>query len=267
MLSLRLSCISALGVLGACSALVSGLRAQPAQPRAPTSVTSAGDTVRLQYVCGNAFRITHTRASLPDTQITTTWPGTGGATNVPLYKRLAGRTYTETVFNVPTGVDTVLINGFGASLRETHRHTAACAIPHDTTWATNNPRSLDYTHIDTTQRLGNSSPSDSVWGRAIDARAVAGVSRDSIARTLAKFGIRVSATTTYGHLYLRVDKKRNTYAAYIALVDSLALEPAFMVVAPSTVLSSLRNYVRRDGVERAGWHRENVLGTRRRPRD
>lgn len=233
--------MAAVSLAAAGSSVVSGVRAQPGAPRRPAaSVTSSSDSATLEYVCGDTFRFTHTSALLPDAAIT--WRGlpattSGGA--IQLYRRLPGRATTEAFFTA-AHVDTVEIAGFGRVLRAPHRKRPPCTVHPDTSWVTSNPRAMDYTHIDTTLRVGNGTTRDSAWGRTLEAIAADGVSRDSVARTLAAFDIRVSATTTFRLLYLRVDRPRRSYAAYTALIDSLNATGAFAVVSSSLIFSPFR---------------------------
>lgn len=218
-----------LGAALTCDGLLTRAGAQALQrPSTASHVTPAADTVTLSYVCGNHFRVTHTSASLPDTTLGWTTPS-GDRGTVSLYRKLPGRAYTEGVFHT-VATDSVYITGFSGMLREANGALPDCTPARDTTWPTVNSGSAMRQHVDTSLFLVDRANPDTIFGHAAYAQPNRGFSRDTIAKYLAQFDIRVSAAITSGLLILRVDGVHADFATYTSLPDSLEASPPFAFV-------------------------------------
>ncbi len=218
--------------------LAIGCREPPAQLRQPTPVppkrisyvTGASDTIVLSYVCGNYFRVTHTGAVASDSLMIHWQTAVGDTGSVRLYRKLYGRTSTESIFQTPTA-DSVQISGFGGSLVAANGGRGACTPSRDTTWTTAASFEIAGLLIDTSGGLFVNPPySDTVWSRTLKLVSVDGFARDSIAKVLSTFGVRVVGATPFGGLTVRLDVIRPSTAALLSLVDSLIARPEILAV-------------------------------------
>lgn len=200
-------------------------RPTPVQPKRASFVTGASDTIALSYVCGNHFRVTHTGAVASDS-LMVHWRTTVGDTgSVRLYRKLYGRTFTEAVFQTPTA-DSVRISGFGGSLLEANAGSAVCTPSRDTTWITATDLGVALATIDTTGgTLIDAAYNDTLWSRPLTLTIRKAVSRDSLAKVLAPFGIRVVGALPARLTRVRLDVVRSTALGLLALVDSLSARP------------------------------------------
>jgi hypothetical protein len=209
-------------------------RPTPVHPKRVSFVTGASDTIALSYVCGNHFRVTHTGAVTSDS-LMVHWRTTVGDTgSVRLYRKLYGRTFTESIFETPTA-DSVRISGFGGRLIEANAGSAVCTPSRDTTWITARDLGVALATIDTTGGLLiDATYKDTLWSRPLTLAVRKAVSRDSLARVLAPFGIRVVGALPGRLTRVRLDVVRPTASGLLALVDSLSARPeiaAVMVVS------------------------------------
>jgi hypothetical protein len=197
----------------------------PVQPQRVSFVTGASDTIALSYVCGNHFRVTHTGAVASDS-LMVHWQTTVGDTgSVRLYRKLYGRTFTESLFETPTA-DSVRISGFGGSLIEANAGRGACTPSRDTTWITAASFAVAGSLIDTTGGLlVDPADNDTMWSRSLLLVGEQGFSRDTIAKVLATFGIRAVGATPFRGLTVRLDALRPTASRLLALVDSIDARP------------------------------------------
>lgn len=234
----RLSVLAVLsGVLNACSESRTLLSAQ-LSPQVRQAIFVVGyDTLALTYLCGNTFRLRTTHQYTQDTSFSwsTALPETG---TVEVYKALPGRPYSEGYITVASS-DSVQIVGY-AGLKEGNGGAPACAVTPDTTWPTASSLGDAYSYVDRSEALAGASVEDSVNSRAARITAESGVPRDSLARVLFRFGARVVGQSgILNTLTIRFDQRRNTYAAYLAVLDSLQAHPAIRTAARSYRTSRL----------------------------
>ncbi len=206
----------------------------PVLPKRVSFVTGASDTVALSYVCGNHFRVTHTGAVASDSLMVHWQTNVGDTGSVRLYRKLYGRTFTEAIFETPTA-DSVRISGFGGSVIEANAGRGACTPSRDTTWIAARDLGVALATIDTTGGLLiDATYNDTLWSRPLTLTVRKAVSRDSLAKVLAPFGIRVVGALPGRLTRVRLDVVRPTALGLHALVDSLGARPeiaAVMVVS------------------------------------
>ncbi len=184
---IAIACVVA-PALVACHDYTTPLSAQLV-PRPRSAVyASAADTVTITYVCGNTFRLTQDGTFNLDTSISWTTSLSQGGT-VTLYKKLASWPFAEALI-ATSSPDSLFLPGY-AGLRDGNGGLASCTPPRDTGWTTATSLTAAYAIVDTSKKYAGPNVSDSVYAASANKGAMPGTSRDTIAKVLALFGVRV----------------------------------------------------------------------------
>ncbi len=236
-----IACVVA-AALVACHNNTTRLSAQPVTRPRSAVYASASDTVTITYVCGNTFRLTHNGMFNLDTSITwtTSLPQSGSVT---LYKKLTGRSFTEALITT-SSPDSLFIPGY-AGLRKGNGGLATCTPPRDTGWTTATSLTAAYAMVDTSQKYAGPNVSDSLYARSAYVGAMPGMSRDTIAKVLASFGVRVVGQLRSGTMTIRFDLLRSNFPRYREALDSIAANSIFRFAQAALVNSSLE--IRQNG--------------------